>query len=77
MMWVPISPCPIDMENDGMLEHQEKSVMTSVQSFAGWKRAFDHAKDTEAEGAKYFEGFFKKLRRTDESLTFEIGRAHV
>ena len=44
--------------------------MTSVQSFAGWKRAFDHAKDTEAEGAKYFEGFFKKLRRTDESLTF-------
>ena len=44
--------------------------MQTTQSFAGWKRAFDRAKNTEAEGAKHFEGFLKKLRKNDESLIF-------
>lgn len=43
--------------------------MSSTPLFVGWKRAFSHAKDTEAEGAKYFEGFFKRSRRGDESVT--------
>lgn len=31
-------------------------------SNAGWKRAFCRAQDIEAEGEKYFEGFFKKSK---------------
>jgi hypothetical protein len=31
-------------------------------SNSGWKRAFCLARDTEAEGEKYFEGFFKKSK---------------
>jgi hypothetical protein len=31
-------------------------------SNSGWKRAFCRAQETEAEGEKYFEGFFKKSK---------------
>ena len=44
--------------------------MQTTQSFAGWKRAFDRAINTEAEGAKHFEGFLKKLKKNDESPIF-------
>ena len=34
-----------------------------------WKAAFNHARDTEAEGAQYFEGFFKKAKIVAEGST--------
>ena len=34
-----------------------------------WKAAFTHARDTEAEGAQYFEGFFKKAKFVAEGST--------
>ena len=36
--------------------------MATAMSSGGWKRAFSHAKETEAEGAKYFEGYFKEAK---------------
>ena len=34
-----------------------------------WKAAFNHARDTDAEGAQYFEGFFKKAKIVAEDST--------
>ena len=36
---------------------------------SSWGKAFRHARDTEAEGAQYFEGFFKKAKIVAEDST--------
>lgn len=40
----------------------QKFLGIEPMSSAGWKRAFCRAQDIEAEGEKYFEGFFKKSK---------------
>jgi hypothetical protein len=39
---------------------------------SSWCKAFRHARDTEAEGAQYFEGFFKKAKIVQEGSTSTI-----
>jgi hypothetical protein len=39
---------------------------------SSWGKAFRHARDTEAEGAQYFEGFFKKAKIVLEGSTSTI-----
>lgn len=41
-------------------------------SDAGWKRAFCRAQETEAEGEKYFEGFFKRSKTISGTVTAAV-----
>lgn len=49
-------------------------------SNSGWKRAFCRAQDTEAEGEKYFEGFFKKSKTVSavtDPVDKDLKTAHI